>query len=208
MATISRDEIVQRALDMFDKCGYIWGGYPGDEHHCYLGDDGNGVEGEPEEGEPLISTDCSGYVSWAWNLGYHANSSYWSEAGAFGGENYHKREAYTGIIEQDFPGIQPGDVLWKNGHVVIYIGDNTTLEASTQRWTNTETQTGMVKRTGSRGDMLGYCSYPDGTGTPEGENDPSKHKWEDDDGYYVTDLWLEERYTRRYELMRHWRNVK
>ena len=104
------------------------------------------------------AADCSGWTSWCWNLTYKRGSSAWGPNGEFS-NLYRARTGFTGqYYEQDFAGIQPGDVLWRSGHVVIYMGNNTIYNVSTQNWASTPTKSGCIIQTNGF-NYDGYCSF-------------------------------------------------
>lgn len=155
MAQITRDIVVERAEAWFPRVGYIWGGWPGTGTMCKMDDDGYGVVASDG---PYYAADCSGWTSWCWNLGSKRGSSAWSANGEFG-FLYRKREGFGGqYYEADFPGIQAGDVLWRSGHVVIYMGNNTIYNVSTQNWKSTPTQRGCIIQSNNF-NFDGYCSF-------------------------------------------------
>lgn len=178
-----------------------------------------------------IACDCSGFTSCCWNTNGKKGSAAWSYNGEFA-RNYRAKSGNTGIIEQDFVGIQEGDVLWRgqwdsdgsySGHVGLYVGNNTTLQLSQSNWPETPNKHGGGIFTGSQ-NFLGFCSY-DGTfsayydpddedfdpdydtsGSDDGENEtyPSA---EANDGAQTL-IVLSNQYTKRYKAkMKHWRYI-
>lgn len=216
---VTREDVVERAITIFDSCGYIWGAWPGTKPTQYCRYNQNTAQGEISSSGPYIATDCSGFTSWCWALGYKRGSWSWSSSGEFG-KNYRPRantsaQTYTEI----FPGIQPGDVLWREGHVGLYIGNNQCMEASTQKWAATPTGRGM-KNTNNSFNFSGYVSF-DGTfaedynpidtdiikdNVSDGEKGPDP---------FITDVSGDElyidfhdmQYTKRYWLMKRWRRL-
>lgn len=219
MPSLTRDQIVSRAKEMYPKCGYVYDHYPGDGVPCHMGSDGWGKAGSG----PYIATDCSGYVSWCWGLGHQEWSGQFGPDGAFGRGHFVYREGASGNVEADFPGIEPGDIFWRDGHVGIYIGNGESMEASTGHWSKTASQRGMVHGAVKSSKWKGFCSYdkefslnynPDEDGNVNnwnphgGPNNPAQWPWLDDEGLYDAYLSLEDRYTKRYKLMKAWRKVK
>lgn len=180
MAEITRAIVRQRAIDIFPQCGYIWGGWPGTipQQRCSIGSDGRGYI---TSGGQYIAADCSGFTSWCWGLGYKRGSWSWSPTGEFGGSNYRARvvppPGSSDTYQNCFPGIQIGDVLWRDGHTGLYIGNGQVMEASTQQWDKTDTGRGMVYSSVVK-PFVGFCSY-DGTFSEE--------LTEDEDGEYDED---------------------
>lgn len=217
MSKLTREEVVARALDIFPKCGYIWGAWPGQVPtvYCHYSDtEKAGVSGSGS----YIATDCSGFTSWCWGLDYKRGSWSWSVGGEYGG-NYRSRvESATLSYESLFPGIQPGDVLWRSGHVALYIGNNEIMEASTQKWAATPTGRGM-RRTDSNFNFSGFVSF-DGSfsadfppnvpvidgNISDGQKgpDPAPTDLSSDDLYI---RFYDVQYTRKYEKMRRWRRI-
>ncbi len=216
---LTRSEVVSRGETAFPLCGYIFGGYFGDRTRCHINDKGYGVSGSGE----YIATDCSGFTSWAWGLGYHAHSSAWGPSGIYGRQGYHKRSSYTGNISTDFLGIRRGDVIHKEGHVILYIGAGETLEASTQHWSNTSTGRGMVHRTSAQGSWTGYTSYSESYSEDyDPELTPDINDWSpessitpgppippymDDEELYMMAAVLDNQYTKRYARLKAWRKA-
>lgn len=162
MAKVTRDDVVERAFNIFDKCGYIWGAWPGTKptQYCqYNAAQGKGVIAS----SGYIATDCSGFTSWAWALDYKRGSWSWGPDGEFssGGKYRARANTQTQTYEALFPGIQKGDVLWRSGHVALYIGNNEIMEASTGKWLATPTGRGM-RRTSTNFNFSGFCTF-DGT---------------------------------------------
>lgn len=169
-----------------------------------------------------IACDCSGFTSCCWNTEGKYGSSAWTTGGKFG-SNYRPKTGNTGIIEQDFPGIQEGDVLWKYKHVGLYVGNNTTLQLSQSNWPRTPNGHGGGIFTGSQ-EFEGYVSY-DGTFSadydPDDEDfDPDYDISGDNSGHNQqyppaetqdgsqTVIMLSNQYTKRYKAkMKHWRYI-
>lgn len=223
MATLSRAEVVARAYDIFPKCGYIWGGYPNGNSHCMLGANGVGVE---SSSGPYLSTDCSGFTSWCWMTRQKYGSYSWGPNGNWP-SHYRPRVANTGDIETDFPGITPGDVLWRyhndGGHVALYVGgEEVILQASTKHWLNTNTGRGMRYGKDSL-NYLGYCSYDNSSFSWDWDDYPDFNPDTEDispgphTGYpnptppgdvsddFRTIIAYNEQYTKRYTLMKAYR---
>lgn len=229
MAKPTRDEVLARAYEAYPKCGYVYGGYYGEGRHAGLV---NG-RGDWVSGGPYIACDCSGFIDWAWGIGQHDLSGSWGPVGApkgngkYGGQvgRYHPKSGNTGIIEQDMPGIQPADVLWKSGHVGLYVGNNTVLELYTSDWAASPTGRGAMQSTGSAR-WSGYTSYdgdfsadydPDAepplppidvwTPPPTGPSEYTDQQQYDDELYYIAVINSDRRYTRKYRNMKAWRNT-
>jgi len=86
--------------------------------------------------------DCSAYVSWVLNqyLGDELFSTRWW-SGNFGDESYWP----AGWEKININDIQAGDILWKSGHVGIYIGDGKTVEAGSTRAIRSEYSYGNLQ---------------------------------------------------------------
>lgn len=106
-------------------CSYLPGGSPTGEEGP-LNPSGNKIVEAAirERGKPYVwgaegpsSYDCSGLVKWAYAKGARINLPHQSEAQKNSG------------IELPVSEAQPGDVLWKPGHVGIYIGDGKYVHA-------------------------------------------------------------------------------
>ncbi len=160
-------------MDIFNDCYYVWGGYPNHYANC------TSIDSEPQSayGRP---SDCSGFISWAWGLGSHYNSSTWNMSGLFGAA-YENRNPNGSTISEVFPGIQPGDVLvrWQGsqsagtyqGHVALYIGNNQLAELYTGRWRRTENNHGS-RITSTNLNFMGYTKYSESfSGTYDDEED-------------------------------------
>lgn len=220
MATVTRDDVVNRALDIFDKCGYIWGAWPGTKPTQYC------TYSEAEQKGVIssagyIATDCSGFTSWCWALDYKRGSWAWSNDGELGeGGRYRPRQnSDVQSYETLFPGIQKGDVLWRSGHVALYIGGNEIMEASTGKWKATPTGRGM-RRTSTNFNFQGFCTF-DGTfsvdfdpgsidinvdNVSDGEIGPYPAQTDmSSDDLYIR--FHDRLYTRRYNLMKEWRRI-
>lgn len=86
--------------------------------------------------------DCSAYVSWVLNQ-------------YLGNENFNNRKTSHWFAQQgnwpsgwqkiNIANIQPGDILWKNGHVGIYIGNGRTVEAGCTRAIRGEYSFGSIQ---------------------------------------------------------------
>lgn len=173
MAEITRNDVVQRAELAFQYAGYFWGGdYKISNLHVkYVGDSstyknpyGNNspyYPVVPDSTSKYIACDCSGFCGWAWALKSKHGSGAWSYSGRFA-QNFRKRTSYNHNAS-DFAGIQAGDVLWRNGHVALYIGSNTVLELSTKYWYNSTNGHGGNRRTIAVSEKKysyeGYCSF-------------------------------------------------
>lgn len=222
MAIPTRAQVVERAELWFDRLAYLWGAFPSTmtQVWCNANGDTQTSPNNPISG-PYYGTDCSGYTSWCWYLRSHVYSGTWGPTGAYGGARYRAKSGSGNTYESLFLGIQPGDVLWRSGHVAIYIGNNTILHASTRYWKGTTSQHGMQRQT-SNFNFNGYCSY-DGTFSeeydPEEIPDPAP-SWnqgdrlpgepanapngaESDEGFYYTIANLQ--YTKRRTLMKLYR---
>lgn len=177
----SRSDVVNRGLTAWQDAGYIWGGkYKYRPVRCHYDSDlGYGVTGYGN----YYAADCSGFCGWCWyfSSGYDSVwSQYWSRDGLFGGSRYRSRVSKTGTID-DFPGIQPGDVLWDDGHVALYIGGGEIIDLATKFWHKTTNGHGGNRYTFAKaGRFKGFCTY-DGTFSKNYSDDP-----EDPD--YVPDI--------------------
>lgn len=128
-----------------------------------------------------IPADCSCFTSSAWYLSECHRSWSWARDGAFGGSNYRARSAYTGVIENDFIGIQNGDVLWKERHVGLYVGNNTTLQLKQSNWAKTPNGHGGGIFRGSE-DFQGFCSFDGSFSQDYDPDDPDFDPETDDTG--------------------------
>ena len=165
MAKLNRAQVVERAYSWYRRCGYQWGGWVANMVTV--------------AGTDLIATDCSGWTSWCWNTPTRHTSGSWSPTGYFGGDNYRRRSAFTGrTIEEDYVGIQPGDVLWRDGHVGLYVGNNTIIQASTAKWANTNVGNGF--NIGPDFQFDGFCSFD---GSFSADYDPDEDNPIDDNGW-------------------------
>lgn len=199
----TRQQVVERAEYYFDRCAYIWGGFPGTGSKCWCMNDGttqttNTGHGGVNSG-PYLQSDCSGYTSWCWFLRSHVGSGSWI-SGQFS-RNYKARTKLAETFEESFSGIQIGDVLarpynyynqatgstHKVGHVAIYVGNNTILHCSTSKWQSATSKHGMSRQQGNKTICAGYqgvCSY-DSTWSeeydPDEEPDPPID-WNQSDG--------------------------
>lgn len=106
-------------------CSYLPGGSPTGEEEP-LNPSGNKIVEAAlrERGKPYVwgaegpnSYDCSGLVKWAYAKGARINLPHQSESQRNSG------------IELPVSEAQPGDVLWKPGHVGIYIGNDKYVHA-------------------------------------------------------------------------------
>lgn len=216
---VTRDDVFDRAISIFDSCAYIWGAWPGTKPTQRCSYNTATAKGQIDASGPYIATDCSGFTSWCWALGYKRGSWAWSPDGEFG-RNYRPRsDSNILTYESLFPGIQQGDVLWRQGHVGLYIGNNRCMEASTQSWLATSTGRGM-KNTDNSFNFNGYVSF-DGT-FAEAYNPVDTNIAVDNvsDGQlgpnpYITDVSSDDlyidfhdmQYTKRYWLMKRWRRI-
>jgi len=161
---VTSADVVARAINIWDKCGYVWGGFPGTQSQAALGANGKsyltGAKGTP------YATDCSGFVAWCW--GFHQRMFSTHDMRFSSRWKFTKKVASTGIIEQDMPGIIPGDALVRNngsaGHTAIYMGNNTYWDANTSWWAKSPPH-GMGKHKGT-GTFEGFCPF-DGRNVPE-----------------------------------------
>lgn len=218
MATVTRQDVVARALDIFDSLGYIWGAWPGTKPTQYCTYSESQQKGVISS-SGLIATDCSGFTSWCWALGYKRGSWSWGPDGEFGSGRYRKRiSSEIQTYETLFPGIQPGDVLWRNGHVALYIGNNEIMEASTGKWKATPTGKG-TRRTSTNFNFEGFTSfdgsfsvdYPptidiDTDNVSNGELGPLPATTDmSADDLYIR--FYDTQYTRKYQNMKRWRRI-
>lgn len=135
MAKLTRNQVVERAIVMLGKCAYT---PAGEWANGFKSANADGIfTGETinTSAGPKLTTDCSAYVAWCWGKSGRTSTLLLMQ-GTYGTPI--KQSYATGIIEQDFPGIQPGDILVRrsggHGHTAIYIGDNTYAHASTSHW--------------------------------------------------------------------------
>lgn len=79
-----------------------------------------------DEFDNIKCIDCSAYVSWVLNqyLGSDKFPTRW-----WSGDFANESKWISGWQKININDIQAGDILWKNGHVGIYIGNGYTLEA-------------------------------------------------------------------------------
>lgn len=172
MAKPTREQVVERAYTIISYLGYYWGGWPGQRNITRVYWNRNTDSIETDSSGNLIGCDCSGFTSWCWCLGSKRGSWSWYSTGEFGGSNFHSPTAGSSArpIEEKFPGILPGDVMWREGHVGLYIGNNQTLEANSKWVVSKSTYlNGCNLRTNSNFD--GYCSYSESFA---GEYDPDE----------------------------------
>lgn len=173
----TRQQVVERAEYYFDRCAYVYTHFVGTFTPCWCTTDGSThttTQGYTVQSGPYFATDCSGYTSWCWFLKSHHWSGHWI-SGDFA-RNYKPRTKIGDTIEESFSGIQIGDVLarprhykdpltgkeHREGHVAIYVGNNTILHAATKSWRNTSSQHGMNRQQGTKVICAGYqgvCSY-------------------------------------------------
>ena len=92
----------------------------------------------------------------------HVGTYYWVDT--VGRPRYRPRTRIGNTFEESFIGIQPGDCVirtindinpktgkkYTTGHIAIYVGNNTILEASTRHWKRTSSQHGMNRAIGTR----------------------------------------------------------
>ena len=246
MATISRSDVIDRAWKAYADAGYYWGGdyRISSLHVAYLGDasthknpnGNNEAYGSktyarypvaPDPSSPYIGTDCSGFCGWAWALSYKHGSTAWSPKGEF--RNLYRPRSGTTHTYADFPGIQAGDVLSRDGHVALYLGGDMVLEYNTKNWLSTGNKRGGNYRTIAESEsyksFTGYCSFDN---TYSSEYNPDEGEVPDDykpagggsnsnnngvtDGYYpdVSESYPPfalAQYTKRYSLMKHYRSI-
>lgn len=109
------DAIVQYALQYVGRIHYTqgFGSYIGTR---YLGPDLDQAV-YSGSGTPTIGTDCSGFV---YSVHKH-----------FGITTPTSTHGYTTANQISLTDIQPGDILWRAGHVAIYIGNGQIVQAST-----------------------------------------------------------------------------
>lgn len=135
MAKLTRNQVVERAIVMLGKCAYTPAREPANGFTSANADGIFTGETIPTSAGPKLTTDCSAYVAWCWGKSGRTSTWYLMQ-GTYGTPI--KQTNATGIIEQDFPGIQPGDILVRysggHGHTGIYIGSNTYAHASTSHW--------------------------------------------------------------------------
>lgn len=238
MATITRDDVINRAWKAFEDGGYFWGGdyristlrvkYVGESSRYtnpYGSNDSNGhYPIVPDSSSSIIGVDCSGFCGWAWALSYKHGSTAWSSGGKFASK-YRARNGYT-HTHSDFSGIQKGDVLWRSGHVALYIGGDMVLEFTTKKWFSTGNQRGGWHRSIAESEAFntfkGYCSFdntwsseynpdegeepddykPTGGGSNSdlnGVTDGAPNNVDTSDTFYNYDAYLTQ-YTKRYVL--------
>ena len=108
------DAIVQYALQYVGRIHYTqgYGSYIGTR---YLGPDLDQAV-YSGSGTPTIGTDCSGFV---YSVHKH-----------FGITTPTSTHGYTTANQISLSDIQPGDILWRAGHVAIYIGNGQIVQAS------------------------------------------------------------------------------
>lgn len=245
MAKLTRDEVVSRGWAAFADGGYYWGGdykisnlhvkYVGDTS-TYVNPYGNNSNGYypvvPDTSSSIIGVDCSGFTGWCWGLSYKHGSGAWSSGGAFSSK-YRARSSWTYNDHRDFEGIQAGDVLWRSGHVALYIGGDMILEYSTKAWYKTTNGRGGNHRSiaDSQTSSLtwkGYCSFDNTWSSdyyPDEGEEPDTYKpaggGSNSDLNGVTDgaphnidtsstlgVIYTQRYTKRYNLMKAFRGRK
>lgn len=198
MAKLTREDVVNRAWKAFEDGGYYWGGdyRISSLHVSYLGDASNHVNPygnnevygsksfarypvSPDSSSNIIGVDCSGFCGWCWGLSYKHGSGAWSSSGEFS-SLYRARTGWTHTY-QDFNGIQAGDVLWRSGHVALYIGGDMILEYSTKNWSQTTNKRGgnhrSIVQSEAGKSFSGYCSFDN---TYSSEYDPDAGQEPDD----------------------------
>lgn len=175
MATITRDEIIQRAESAFMVAGYYYGGnyWSNPFYVKYVGSSSRHINPWTKsktyypvvpttiDESPYIACDCAAYVGWCWAIAPDSVGSWDFTSGGRFGKNFRPRKR-TKDIAIDFAGIQKGDALWKDGHVALFCGDYV-LELSSSDWPNTTNKHGGNRRGLWRVlEFDGYCSF-DGT---------------------------------------------
>lgn len=247
MTKITRSEVVERAENAFKDGGYFWGGdyrisslrvsYQGENSNYVNPYGNNSIYGNknfarypvvPDSSSNIIGTDCSGFCGWAWALSSKHGSGAWSSSGKFG-SNFRARSSYN-HNESDFHGIQQGDVLWRQGHVALYIGNNTVLEFTTKEWSSTGNKRGGWRRTIAESEYykswVGYCSYDNTYSSDYDEESENPDTFSPSGGGSNSDLngvtdgainnidtssgidylyIYNSQYTKRYSLMKHYR---
>ena len=190
MAKPTRAEVIGRANNYWPQSGYFYGG---DGYYNRSSDVGyyahtsgsssyrvrwNSTYKVPwlDDSGPYMAVDCSTFCSMCWLLSGRNTSDAWSPTGQFGGSRFRYRQSGT-TMEQIYPGIQQGDVLWKKGHVALYYGNNQVIELYQSDWPGSQNGHGGAIRT--RTDFTGYCSY-DGTFSDD-------YDWDDPDLPPITD---------------------
>lgn len=220
MAVVTRQDVIARAHNIFPQLGYIWGGWAGSPKKCKMGADGRGVLSSDG---PYIASDCSGFTSWCWSVRSRWVSGDWGPNGVLGGANYRPRTGNGNTYESIFIGISAGDVLWRSGHVALYIGNNQVMQLSTQNWLATDTQRGAKLSTNDF-NFNGFTSFdgefavdydPDETdidtdNVSDGEEGPPPNPTppgdvSDNGLFYLLSI---EQYTKRYPLMKAYRRIK
>lgn len=212
----TRDDIVNRAYEWEPKVGYIYGGncgYNGGWKYTACGPN-EGDQSYYVNSSQYVAADCSSFASWCWNMSFRADSKW------FKAHNYHPKTG-SGSSATAFAGIQKGDILWKEGHVAVYVGNNTFVEAYTSFWNGS--WSGHGTRIGTlgvtRSDFQGYSSWDNSDSVDYDEDDPEKDPWdgsppidptpnEGEPGTGDVDeivLIADNMYTKRYHNMKNWR---
>lgn len=161
-----------------------------------------------------IASDCSAFASWCWNMTAKHTTPYFSPTNP----RYHRGNPNTAsTIEGCYSGIQRGDILWLDGHVGVYVGNNTCIELYRSDWS--KSANGHGGRISSRRDFSGYCSWDVIASADYDEDDPNYDPW---DGS-PNDPWVppegdpgtsdessiiviaDNMYTKRYRKMKNWR---
>lgn len=165
LETYTRSIIVYRARNMIDHVGYYLneamdrGGrmfYQSPLEYTYLLPSGRSMI--TTSVTPYIATDCSAWCSYCWNLHSRHTSRSWKPGGTFSSRFHYPTNPNGKSVEEKFGGIQPGDVLWKDGHVAPYIGDNLVADVYTSWWGNTANGHGGAIRP-RYSDFEGYVSW-------------------------------------------------
>lgn len=139
MAKLTRNEVVERAIVMLGKCAYTpWHEWANGFYAQTAAGIFDGETIQTSAG-PKLTTDCSAYVAWCWGKSGRTSTEILMNGG-YGTPIPQSKS--THVIEQDFPGIQPGDILvrrsGKHGHTAIYIGENKYAHASTSHWSSSK----------------------------------------------------------------------
>lgn len=236
MAKPTRAEVIGRANNYWPQSGYYFGGsgyYYATTNNGYY-DYGSGIAsyrvrfnssyGLPwlDNSGPYMAVDCSAFCSMCWLLSGRYSSKAWSPTGKFGGSRFRYRHEGS-TMEEIYPGIQQGDVLYRPGHVALYYGNNQVIELYMSNWPKSQNGHGGAIRT--RTDFDGYCSY-DGTFSDNYDHDdpdlPPITDWEGDNPHVeepevfppsptgdeiATYLIADRQYTKKYINMKPYRRL-
>lgn len=180
IAKLTRQDVVDRAYNIYPLSGYIfqavwWGSNP--QVRCAK--DANGY-GYVTPSGPYVATECSGYTSWCWGLTEKMNTTGLAPGGRYSQE-YITKVGNSIVLEECFPGIVYGDMLWRQGHVGIYVGNNTYLHASSTNWNSTTSGHGMSNTQGNKSNFthcLKFDSQYSGSYDPEIEDPDDVNLWD------------------------------